>query len=275
MKKIDYTFEVDGFCDSFNYYRSEVPFNLSVMPEPTAMGITGQSYQDTAADADKTYHVVFSGVRNSIEKFSNPILVHTYNPTRQLTLFNNNLIDEKTATPWLQTGSNLSYELADSKYNLLFGSSTQIYTSESYDIALNSTSTVPMVIEFDFYLNAVGRHGLLMFGDSSSNNNRLQIMIESAAKVGVWKQAGGGTGGGNDKIQFTTQSQRWYKAKLTVNNLGQHTFYIDDVQLAQFTHLTAAILSTKLRLGVARTGGSPHYLNGKMRNVKIFHNRFF
>ena len=59
-KKIDYTFKIDGFCDSFNYYRSETPFNLSVMPAPTAIGITKQSYQDTTADADKAYHVVLS-----------------------------------------------------------------------------------------------------------------------------------------------------------------------------------------------------------------------
>lgn len=275
MKKIDYTFQIDGFCDSVNYYRSETPFDLNNMPSPIATGITGLAYQDATALDDKAYYVVFGSVKGVTEKLSTPIQVFTYNPTRQLTLLNNNLIDERTATLWLQTGSNLSYELENGKYNLLFGGSTQIYTNELYDVAVNNVSTVPLVIEFEFYLNAVGRHGLLMLGDSSSNNNRLQIMIESATKIGVWKQAGAGSGGGNDSIDFVPEAHHWYKAKLTVNSAGQHTLYINDVQVAQFIHLTAAITATRLRLGVARTGGTPYYLNGKLRKFKIFHNRFF
>lgn len=275
MKKIDYLFKVDGFYESVNYYRSELPFDLSNMPVPLVSGISGLSFQDTTAVADKTYYVVFGSVKAGSEKFSNPIQVRTYNASRQLTLLNNNLIDEKTGTLWLQTGSNLTYELENSKYNLLLGGGTQLYTSESYDLSLNNTSTIPMVIEFEFYLNVLGRHGLLMFGESVSNNNRLQIMVESTTTIGIWRQAGAGTGGGNDTIQFTTQSQRWYKVRLTVNNSGQHTLYIDDIQVAQFIHLTTAITATKLRLGVARTGGAPYYLNGKLRKFKAFHNRFF
>lgn len=75
--EIDYTFNIDGFFQSINYYRSEIPIDINNPPTPTQTGILGNNYIDTTAEASKIYHVVFSTVKNATEKFSVPIVVNT------------------------------------------------------------------------------------------------------------------------------------------------------------------------------------------------------
>lgn len=76
-KKIDYTFSVDGFYQSINYYRSEATMNPSAMPAATATGITELSYSDNTAVVDKVYYVRFGSVKNGIEKISEEVIVDT------------------------------------------------------------------------------------------------------------------------------------------------------------------------------------------------------
>lgn len=74
-RRIDYTFKIDGFFDSVNYYRSETPMNPSSMPAPTDTGITGFTYTDDTIVNQINYYVRFGSVRGVIEKISDEIVV--------------------------------------------------------------------------------------------------------------------------------------------------------------------------------------------------------
>lgn len=75
--EIDFTYVIDGFYDSVNYYRSETSMSPASMPAPTAAGIVGEAYTDTTALSNKTYYVRFGSVRSGVEKISNELIVST------------------------------------------------------------------------------------------------------------------------------------------------------------------------------------------------------
>lgn len=86
--EIDFSYAIDGFFSSVNYYRSETPMDAGSMPAPTAMGITGLTYTDTTATKGKYYYVRFGSVRSSVEKISNEYRVLAGNPWTPTSLVN-------------------------------------------------------------------------------------------------------------------------------------------------------------------------------------------
>lgn len=76
--KIDYTFKIDGYFHSVNYYRSESPIDINNLPVPTAQGITGLSYRDETVQKDKQYYVRFGSVKGETEKVSEQVRVSTW-----------------------------------------------------------------------------------------------------------------------------------------------------------------------------------------------------
>lgn len=82
-KKIDYTFKIDGFFNSVNYYRSELPLDVNNMPLPMQTGISSP-FTDTTAEAGKTYYVRFGSIRNDVEKLSEEIVILTSDPDPHL-----------------------------------------------------------------------------------------------------------------------------------------------------------------------------------------------
>lgn len=75
--EIDFSYQIDGFYHSVNYYRSETPMDPDSMPVATTTGITGTTYTDTTAENNKKYYIRFGAVRNDIEKISSEIIVLT------------------------------------------------------------------------------------------------------------------------------------------------------------------------------------------------------
>ncbi|WP_096911027.1 MULTISPECIES: discoidin domain-containing protein [Acinetobacter] len=75
--EIDFSYHVDGFYHSVNYYRSETPMDAGSMPAPTATGITGTTFTDTTAETGKIYYVRFGSVRDTVEKISSEIVIST------------------------------------------------------------------------------------------------------------------------------------------------------------------------------------------------------
>lgn len=73
--EIDFSYVIDGFYHSVNYYRSETPMNPESMPAATATGITDSTYTDTTATKGINYYVRFGSVRSGIEKISEEIRV--------------------------------------------------------------------------------------------------------------------------------------------------------------------------------------------------------
>lgn len=76
--EIDFTYAIDGFYHSVNYYRSDAPMDIDSMPAPTATDINGLTFLDTTAEENKRYYVRFGSVRGDIEKVSHEIIIHTF-----------------------------------------------------------------------------------------------------------------------------------------------------------------------------------------------------
>lgn len=68
--EIDFSYAIDGFYHSVNYYRSETPMDPESMPAATATGINGSTYTDTTATKGINYYVRFGSVRSGVEKIS-------------------------------------------------------------------------------------------------------------------------------------------------------------------------------------------------------------
>lgn len=73
--ELNFTYAIDGFFDSVNYYRSETPMDPEFMPVATATGITGLTYTDTTATKGLYYFVRFGSVKGTTEKISDEIKV--------------------------------------------------------------------------------------------------------------------------------------------------------------------------------------------------------
>lgn len=73
--ELNFSYSIDGFFESVNYYRSDTPMNPESMPVATATGITDLTYTDTTALVAKKYYVRFSTLRNSVEKISTEVKV--------------------------------------------------------------------------------------------------------------------------------------------------------------------------------------------------------
>lgn len=80
-KQLDFTFKIDGFFHSVNYYRSETPMNPSAMPVATDTGISDLNYSDATAEAGVNYYVRFGSVRGDVEKISDEIVARIELPS--------------------------------------------------------------------------------------------------------------------------------------------------------------------------------------------------
>lgn len=145
MKKIDYSFSIDGLYHTLNYYRSESPMNINTIPTALATGIEGLSHRDTTAEANKDYFVRFGSVKNDTEKLSDEIIVSTFAPVPwanvvALLNFENGLIDATGKRVWSSSDANVAKVvetqlLWGNKALSILGTATQkyIYTNDSDD----------------------------------------------------------------------------------------------------------------------------------------------
>lgn len=119
--KIDYTYKVDGFYESINYYKSVVPMNTASMPPPAAIGINSLSYTDNDIGAAGKHYVRFSTVRDQTEKFSNETIVLAGKFQTFFNTDNSQIVDLCPPNAWENTGTSTI-----SNDSIVFGSSALI-----------------------------------------------------------------------------------------------------------------------------------------------------
>lgn len=86
--RIEYTFDLDGFVDEIRYYRSLTTIDTNNPPPPTAvLDGSDRTFVDDTVTANQIYHVIFSSYRNSVEKFSDEIVVMTSKAFRYYRIF--------------------------------------------------------------------------------------------------------------------------------------------------------------------------------------------
>ncbi|MGC3819316.1 hypothetical protein [Acinetobacter sp. G11] len=266
--EIDFSYAIDGFYHSVNYYRSEIPMNVGAMPAPTAVGITGITYTDLTAAAEKTYYVRFGVVRNGIEKISNEIVVSTANKY----LININVvggvIQDSGSLDFNWTEMNIT---KDDVNGILFGS---YQSSLLADKVFNFNQNFKITFEFK-RLSSVPKYSVFM---AITSDAQWDGSLRRFA-VGV-----GGVGGGDASIinkvfisrsrsgtanitaSKTIDNNVWYTVEFSRNG-NVFTLKVDDV-VNTFTDTDATFNSIPMLIGTNLVNTADGQFNGYIRNFK-------
>lgn len=265
MKKIDYAFEVDGFYDSVNYYRSETPMNPTAMPAPTATGISGFAYSDTTAEANKEYFVRFGSIKNSIEKISDEISVYSKNLTHYTAFFdlNSNLIDRKGGASLALIEGVLAYENSSLKLN---GAS---YVRRSATSAVHF-GTSDFTVECEFKAADVGSsvRDQVLIDTFASSGNTWQMVLSPAGKLYIWYYAGSGVTLMQSPSSYLDGN--WHRVKWTRSG-NINKLYVDNVEVASATNATnwSAVPYFDIGAQSYRPASQAYYFKGLIKNVGI------
>ena len=164
--EIDFSFAIDGFYHSVNYYRSTTPMNPESMPAATATGITGTTYTDVTATQDTTYYVRFGSVRGGVEKISNEYLVETSIPKwNETSVVMQHISDAANAYHNLESTATRSAMGADLSGTSKFYGAVLAPNGKIYCIPFNSTD----ILIIDPVANTATRSNM---GASLSDTNK-------------------------------------------------------------------------------------------------------
>ncbi|MCO8058043.1 LamG-like jellyroll fold domain-containing protein [Acinetobacter towneri] len=266
--KIDYAFNVDGFYDSVNYYRSLTPMSPLSMPAPTATGITGLTYSDTTAAADTNYFVRFGSVKNSIEKISDEISVYSKNLTHYTAFFdlNSSLIDRKDGASLALIEGVLAYENNGLKLN---GAS---YVRREATSAVHF-STSDFTVECEFKAADVGstaQDQVLINTYSQNVQPTWQLVLSASGEIYVWLYFG--AAGSITLMQGSANllDGNLHKVKWTRQS-GVSKLFVDNVEVASAVDTSNYALPQYLEIGAQtyRPIGQAYYFKGLIRNVGL------
>ena len=105
--RIELNWKLDGFVDEQRYYCSEIPIDPLNLPTPKAV-LAGDARGciDTEIETGKTYYIVVSSVRNSVEKLSHSVTIVTDNYEKYTAFFKlDNLLDKKGGASLIPKGT--------------------------------------------------------------------------------------------------------------------------------------------------------------------------
>lgn len=266
--EIDFSYAIDGFYHSVNYYRSETPMNPESMPVATATGITGTTYTDTTAESGKTYYVRFGVVRNGIEKISNEIVVSTaYKYLININVVGG-VIQDSGSLGFNWTEMNIT---KDDVNGILFGS---YRSSLLADKVFNFNQNFKITFEFK-RLSSIPKYSVFMAITSDAQWGG------SLRRFGVGV---GGVGGGDASIinkvfisrsrsgtanvtaSKTIDNNVWYTVEFSRNG-NVFTLKVDDV-VNTFTDTDATFNSIPMLIGTNLVNAADGQFNGYIRNFK-------
>lgn len=276
-KRIDFTFKIDGFCDSFNYYRSETPFNLSAMPIPTTVGITDLTYSDTTAEANKIYYVIFGSVKGTTEKLSGQIVIDTANVDLKLTFKAPSFADEIKPTEWVVVGTDHQFILESNNYysvrlnSLANTTPNYFYHTIGKEISTSLGFIGETELKFDFYLYDISNYNALFMlsANEGADADRLQFMLEGSNWV-LYSTRGTSaalTHAFSNNFIINT----WYAAKFVFRNKTVE-IYINNqlITTAVFSgNLTTITAAHRLLVGISRNASSRRTSRCKFRNISF------
>ena len=195
--RLQLNWKLDGFVDEQRYYCSETPIDKSNLPAPKAVFLGDvRSYVDTDIEVNKTYYIVISSIKNSIEKVSEVKEIKTSSDEFKayvvaLLEFENNT-DDKTGKVW--NSRNITYEAVIGGYAAKFtkqATRTEVYL-EHADF---NVGTADFTIELVPKVTLSAANGNVMVdmrigpGASSaplieSDNGNLYVWVNGTYKIG-------------------------------------------------------------------------------------------
>jgi hypothetical protein len=266
--RLELNWKLDGFVDEQRYYCSEMPIDINNLPNPKAILANDiRSYADTDINAEKTYYVCVSSVRNNVEKVSD---IHVITPkTYHVWLeFSASGIVKKGTSSVQFNNSGCSFEqMSDGTYAARFqNSNTYLYSSAGDaivgDFELEMVYTPLAFANFGAWYDSRESAGWAVNGQILGFNNG-GAYIEFRNGSATWAGAGLST----DKHILNK------KTKVTFRRIGTiWKYYIDDEFIADLPindpYLSNA-LQNQTYIGRVKDGNSDYYLNGYLHRWSI------
>ncbi|MCL6243245.1 hypothetical protein M5F04_01455 [Acinetobacter sp. ANC 7200] len=269
-KKIDYTFQVDGFVDSFNYYRSESPMNPLVMPAPTTSNIKGLQYTDTTIVNLVDYYVRFGSVRAGVEKISDEIKV-SLAPRYliDMTVENGSIVEAGSlGVPWSIHGS-ASIAVDSITFPNIQGSYLKANT------AFNMSKNFEVEIEFSRGTTTPSSATIFSNGGITSGNRAsgaVDFMLSGADAGSSYRNKISSIGAFTlSPFNYTFAFNTYYKVKIIKSGLSI-TLYVNDVLSQTQTISSSANNAANANLNPLTLGwGAGNTYNGQfVGSIKSF-----
>ncbi|WP_151769352.1 LamG domain-containing protein [Acinetobacter junii] len=254
MAIIDYTYKVDGFFNTINYYRSTTPLNVGAMPPPVATGITELSYSDTTAASDADYYVRFGSVKAGIEKLSSQISVSTRGIVEYADTYLNLFADviDRGLKPKTFTATSITYSANFAVFN---GTSSYISTPAHADFGFG---TGDMTVECAIKSTSTVSRCLIDFRDGTNGN------------VSLWYD--------KDGVYWLDHLTFEKTSVVTINDGNVHHIavvrwggllkvYIDGV--SRFSKNSSQNYGTSRQVNIGRAHNGTGYFDGSIRKVRI------
>lgn len=261
---IDFSYIIDGFYNSVNYYRSESPMDINSMPSPIETNITGLSYRDDSAEKGKTYYIRFGSVRGGVEKISNEVKLKASPNLVELPLTNDLIDIGSIGLNWISNGS-----ISFSSKGAFFGSSFLNYIQANYPLNMNNNfkisfefertgdnNTYPLLFSNDSGLWSRGSCGLTVCGNyaTSSFQNRILFSV---------------SGSYDKESSILINSNQMYK--IVIERIDSNiSITVDDVVVLSFLNSATINVGSVLRIGCAEHNGNNGQYIGYIRNFIVY-----
>lgn len=266
--RLELNWKLDGFVDEQRYYCSETPIDPENPPVPKVI-LAGdiRTYTDTDIDADKTYYVCVSSVRNGIEKVSD-VLQATAKIYHVWLEFNDSGIVKKgTSTIGFSNSGCTFVQMPDGTYAARFSSpNTYLYS--------DAGSTVSGDVEIEMvytFLSIAGFYSTWYDSRESGSlkNGQMIGIYDGGTFIEFRNEVGTGASGGLSTPAHTLNT----KMKLTWKRIGNvWKYYIDDVFIANLGNVDpylSNIMQNPVFIGRVKNGDSEYYLNGYLHRWSI------
>ena len=261
--EIDFSYQIDGFYDSVNYYRSETPMNPESMPVATATGITGLTYTDTTATRGKFYYVRFGSVRSGVEKISEEKQVFARNLSAYTAFFLNKL----TANDW-KGGAALTPtgNAAITAGGAYFDGAGDYYSRP--DSTSTTFGTGDLTIEFIFKCERIGTHTYeqALVDNFIISSGGWQIGLRTDGRVYVYMNTPNGYVM-NSTASFSDGNEHhvaWTR------NGSTNRLFVDGVQVATYTDSRNFTAKTYFGIGAQINSRQSNYdFKGWIRKVGV------
>ena len=265
--RLELNWSLDGFIDEQRYYCSETPIDLLNLPPPKAiLDSDVLAYIDTDIDADKTYYVCVSSLRNGIEKVSD-VLQATAKIYHVWLEFNASGIVKKGTSAVQFNNSGCTFvQMPDGTYAARFSSpNTYLYS--------DAGSTVSGDVEIEMvytFLSIAGFYSTWYDSrDVSFRNGQTIGIYDGGTFIEFRNDAGAGASGGLSTPAHALNT----KMKLTWKRIGNvWKYYVDDVFIANLGNVDpylSNIMQNQVFIGRVKNSDSEYYLNGYIHRWSI------
>lgn len=259
--RLEINWKLDGFVDEQRYYCSEIPIDPLNLPTPKAV-LAGDTRGciDTEIETGKTYYIVVSSVRNSVEKLSHSVTIVTDNYEKYTAFFElKDFSDKKGGVSLAPVGD--AVILGGVAYFNGIGSWLQ-----RPDTIETTFEMGDLTVECEFKCEILGTHSTdqVLIDNFVNAVGGWQLGLTSAGKPYLYLN----NPNGNVIVSAASYSDgNWHKLKWTRSG-NLNTLYVDNVSAGTYLDQRNFKKKNYVAIGAQVNNRNPTYdFKGWIRNV--------